>query len=263
MLRPGSSPRPNAPSVARPASTTSTAITTSSPAAVGSGRSRKLRRWSAGASSSSRPQITSRRTVSSPTRMPRSTITASAGSPPTRRPRARSVGPVSAVGEIAQRGRARSPRIVTTTSTGVITPSITPAIAMPESFERGAEHGHDQETDERGRELRDALVQPAHAARRAVDEVRDPGEHHREHDRPDRAEQDRGVLRELALDERRHAVEAALTLARRDEPAEVRPLRRRPAQVDRGEDREHRRASPRRRSRRAATARASRAAASR
>ena len=87
----------------------------------------------------SRPHITSSRTVSSPTTRPRTTITRA------RRSRAhvrhltdpsltsRSWTSPSFTGRSFP-GRTRSPRTVTTINTGVITPSITPAIAMPESL---------------------------------------------------------------------------------------------------------------------------------
>ena len=106
-------------------------------------RLRKFRRCSTGASSTSRPPITSSRTVSSPTTRPRPTIT------PLRARRPRTVSSTGA-GEL-RAGAARSPRTVTTISTGVTTPSMTPAIAMPESFSNGAEHDQHAEADQRRR----------------------------------------------------------------------------------------------------------------
>ena len=150
MLRPGSSPRPNAPSVARPASTTSTASTTSSPAAVGSGRSRKLRRCERGRVEQLPAAHDQEPHGQQPDDEPEDDDHARLGDhvcDTSRRP-AR-----------AGAGTTRSPRTVITISTGVITPSMTPAIAMPESLSAVPSTITIAEADQPRRQLRQALVQ--------------------------------------------------------------------------------------------------------
>ena len=130
------------PASPRPASTTSTAITTSSPAAVGNGRSRKFRRCSAGASSSvaaadheqphgEQPDDEAEDHDHASTRL---------------RADGQRARPTSAstVGEIAQRGRARSPRMVTTHQHGRHHAEHHARDRDPGVVQRGAEHRDDR-----------------------------------------------------------------------------------------------------------------------
>ena len=181
MLRPGSSPRPNAPSVSRPASTMSTATHheesrrgrqrggRESCAAGGPGR--RARRG---------PHMTSSRTVSRPTTIPRRTIIRgrlrnrrggddSGASSGGRAPR--TADPVTPNGDHDEYRRHDAEHDARDGDTRVV---------------RAASRARSHRRARRcRRELGQALVQPAHAPRRAVDEIRDAGEHDREHDRPD------------------------------------------------------------------------------